>query len=490
MISGASSPLAVERHGRRHSPVLADLSRQALLCALGALILCAPALYNGYPLIFADLLDYGVDGMRIVRAEWPGGNHPPFYGVAIEFLHLERTLWPVIVVQGLVVTHLLHVVLRALGVQLSAVSFLGLIAAMAALTSLPWYVSVVMPDLFGGIVVLCLFLLIALPHRLNLLEKLYFAALSVACLLFHVSFVPVAAGILALASLAALLRRGQPSRPRLALGFATLLTALVVSALISIKFWGVPSGPPYSPPYLLAHTLVDGPGKQFLQRQCATEHFVLCDYQEIIPDDVEEFMFRSYSPFFSSWETNKIRAEAPAIVKGTFAMFPLQTLAAALRDGLTQVGTFNTEVAQLEDLPNDRGGSFGTEFAIRLPFVARGYEGTAQARGLLSPANLAPMNAVHAVIVALSTLLIAVQLVRAARRRDWPVIELLVIVAASVVINGMVAGAAVGVFGRFGARVIWLLPFAAIAAVLATSRQPASAMVRRRSDVPSGGSRI
>lgn len=459
-----------------------------MVLLLGACLLCAPAFYNGYPLLFPDLLDYVVDGMNLVRKRWPVGTRPPYYGVAIWPLHLETSLWPVVIAQGLVVCHLLSTVLRAVGVPLRGPAFLALIAGLAVFTSLPWYVSHVMPDLFGGVLILSLFLLAFCTERLSILEKVYFSLLSVLCFVFHLSFLPVSLGVLAVAIGFRLLRRRDAGAPRPVFALVPILLALGVSAYVSHRLWGNLSVAPYAPPYLLAHVLVDAPGKTYLQRTCERENYALCQRLDSIPNDVEEFMFGQHSPSREFGEQQRIRNEASAIVIGTAKMFPLETLGVALKAGAAQIVTFHTEVVQLEDLPYANGDSLGDMFVDQLPFIGRGYQNTRQYMGLLSPVGLSWMNALHRMVVALSALFSLYAVVRCIKTRDWGFVQLLAVVCAGVLINGLTTGAAVGVFGRFGARVIWLVPFAAVAVGLfmarAPRRTPSSAHL---SELPSPG---
>lgn len=440
-------------------------AQNGIVLFLAACLLCLPAFYNGHPFLFSDLLEYVGDGVRIVRRQWPGGSHPPFYSVAIWPLHLETSLWPVVIVQGLIVSHLLSTVLRVLGVGLRGPVFLALIAGLALLTSLSWYVSHVMPDIFSGVVVLSLFLLAFGTARLTLFEKVYFTALAALSLTFHLSFVPIGISILALAVAFRLFGRGLP-RPAPSLALLPLLLAAAMSAYVSHRFWGNFSGPPYAPPYLLGHVLVDGPGKEYLSRACATESYALCAHQDEIPDNVEEFMFNQYSPFRSSGQQKEVRAEARAVILGTLEMFPLRTIASLVKQGLAQIVTFNTQVLQLDEISDGDRESQAEIFEDVYPFIGEPFKHSKQNRDLLVPARLQLMNDAHRLIVVASAVFCIYALIRSLRTRNRLFVCFLTVVCAGVLVNDLVAGIAVGPFGRFGARIIWLVPFAAVAGAL------------------------
>lgn len=430
----------------------------------GAVILCLPAIINGYPLIFSDLLDYLGDGQQIVRKLWPSGSHPPMYGVAIEPFHFEHSLWPVVFLQGLLISHLIATVLRVAKVDFTWPKYLCFIGLLCALTSLPWYVSTVMPDIFGGILILSFFLLAFCYAQLSRYERVYFFLLSFASLVVHVSFVPVGLAIFFIVLALRLVTKSNFLRLTPLVLAASLVMSLGLTSFVSWKFWGNFAGPPYAPPYLLAHVLVDGAGKRFLEKECPSTNFALCGHLDLIPQDVEEFMFRTYSPFRALGKAKQIRAESSKIVVGSALMFPLETIGAAIREAGLQIATFSTEVAQLNDLPDGRGGSLADAFSETFPFVAAGYENTLQSEGKLDADRLLPMNTTDAIVVVLSVLAMVPLIRKAVSNRNFLMIALLATVVVSVVVNGCVTGVAVGVFGRFGARVIWLLPFAAAVA--------------------------
>ena len=79
--------------------------------AAGALMLVWPAFLSGYPLVFSDtgaFLHQTLGPLMIWDKPW-------IYGPLIFPLHLHRSLWPVVIAQGLVLSHLLWLLVRAFG---------------------------------------------------------------------------------------------------------------------------------------------------------------------------------------------------------------------------------------------------------------------------------------------------------------------------------------------------------------------------------------
>jgi hypothetical protein len=126
---------------------------------LAACMLCMawPALWNGYPIAFADTGTYLSQAMH----HYLGWDRPVFYSLAIDGLHLGLTTWPVIVAQAAVAVLVLDQTRRAMGVPRGWLP--PLIVFLALTTWLPWLASELMPDLFTPLLVLLLSVLVFAP---------------------------------------------------------------------------------------------------------------------------------------------------------------------------------------------------------------------------------------------------------------------------------------------------------------------------------------
>src|SRR5450755_331949 len=82
---------------------------------LPACVLCLiwPALWNGYPIVFADTGTYLSQAMH----RYLGWDRPVFYSLFIFALHLGLTTWPVILVQSGLTVLVLDLTRRAFGVS-------------------------------------------------------------------------------------------------------------------------------------------------------------------------------------------------------------------------------------------------------------------------------------------------------------------------------------------------------------------------------------
>ena len=136
----------------------------ALVLVLAAIALLWPAFWNGYPLVFADTGTYLSQAIE----HYAGWDRPIFYSLFLFPLHMTVTTWPAIGVQALLVAYLLDLLRRTLLYPIPSVWWLLPVAgALAFASPLPWFASQLMPDVFTGIVVVALALLIFAADRLS-----------------------------------------------------------------------------------------------------------------------------------------------------------------------------------------------------------------------------------------------------------------------------------------------------------------------------------
>jgi hypothetical protein len=153
-----------------------------------AAFLLWPALWNGFPIVFADTGTYLTQAIH----HYAGWDRPVFYSLFMLPLHATVTLWPVVVVQALLAAWVLRLVCRVLVPGLSALSFVAGILVMSIVTWLPWLTSELMPDLFTPLLVLVLCLLAWVPERLSRPQRIALVALATFLIATQQSSLPLA----------------------------------------------------------------------------------------------------------------------------------------------------------------------------------------------------------------------------------------------------------------------------------------------------------
>lgn len=254
-----------------------SLARDAAVLALAAVPLLCVAVANGFPLLFSDSGSY----LRIGTELYFSLDRPVTYGLLILPFHRLGGLWLVVVAQALfaafVIGRTLRLVLeRPRGPQLVATT------ALLAGTGLPWFAGQVMPDLFAGLLPLVLFVLVEGAGAMRWPERLAWTALTAAMVALHLSFLPLAAAVLAALVIAA----GGRRRVRLGAALAAGGIAAALLGLCAVNLVGAgrfrPSAMEGS--FLLTRLLDAGLAQPVLDRECARDALLLCAVRPLAND--------------------------------------------------------------------------------------------------------------------------------------------------------------------------------------------------------------
>jgi hypothetical protein len=256
-----------------------------LVFVLCVALLCAPALWNGFPLLQYDTGGY------LVR--WYEGYLVPsravLYGL---FLNAGQwgNFWPVVVVQAALTTWIVALTLRVQGLHHPLI-LLGTIAALSVLTTLPWLTAILLTDIFCGLGVLGLYLLIARAHALSRGERVALVGLVAAAGATHSATLAVLMAMLFAAGLWRLADRHRISLRRLrdglvALGFAVVLVFATNYAMSGRLAW-TPGGLSLA----FGRMLQDGIVNRYLDDHCPDEKLKLCPYRAELPRNADAWFW-------------------------------------------------------------------------------------------------------------------------------------------------------------------------------------------------------
>ena len=124
-------------------------------CLLMFLMLLAPAIWNGFA-----LLEYDTGGYL---ARWFEGylvpSRPGAYGLVLA-MAARFQFWPVLVVQAGLTIWIIALLMRELGVPDRPWLLAAVLASLTVATTLPWLTSILLTDIFAGLAVLALYLLV------------------------------------------------------------------------------------------------------------------------------------------------------------------------------------------------------------------------------------------------------------------------------------------------------------------------------------------
>src|SRR3954447_26329051 len=162
------------------------------------LMLLAPALWNGYPLLQWDTGGY--------LARWYEGylvrSRSTTFGLYLHFGE-DSAFWINLGIQALATLWILQLTLRVLSMA-RPLLLLAISLALVLTTALPWLASMLLTDIFAGLSVLSLFILAVHAERTSPPEK---------CLLFGLTSFAAATHSATLAVLLGLSALGWMARP-------------------------------------------------------------------------------------------------------------------------------------------------------------------------------------------------------------------------------------------------------------------------------------
>ncbi|MGB3272449.1 MAG: hypothetical protein WBA66_06090 [Xanthobacteraceae bacterium] len=412
------------------------------------LLLLLPALWNGYALLQYDTGGY--------LARWYEGYLVPsrstVYGL---YLHLgEGThFWGTLAAQALAVLWLTQAVLRALRLGRPA-QVATIMALLCATTALPVLTSLLLTDIFAGLAVLALYLLVVHRARFGAAETVglvVFIAFSAAS---HNATLGVVAGLCAVGFAARPWLKGRLSLSGLALGTLALALGAVMLLAANVALSGRLAWTPGGSAIAFGRMLQDGLVARYLNDHCARERLKLCPYRNELPRTADDFLWGN-SMFNTLGRFDGLGEEMAHIAGRALIAYPGAQAKAALRATAQQLVMVATGEGS-HDWIAHTWGIFERYLPQELPAMraARQQQGTF---------DFTLVNLIHVPVALASLLALVAILAHAAWRRRLDDKTLLGAVAALAILgNAFLCGALSGPHDRYGARMAWLATFAVL----------------------------
>jgi hypothetical protein len=427
-----------------------------LALIVSSFCLLIPAFYNHYPLVNPDTATYLASGFK---PETPF-DRPITYGLLIRLLSLNgMSLWLLVFSQGYLVSWLLYRIIKNLpGTRYYILNSLLTIFFLSVGTSLSWIVSQVQPDVFTSIAFLCIIIILMDKERgrtRGLLYVIFYIAVAV-----HLSH-PLLMVMLLLSLLVfsrvytgkAGLRPVKKICTLLGLSLAGI--ALMGSALAKSKHV-----------FFMGSLLEKGVLKKYLDDNCATKNYKLCLYINVLPVNGDEFMWNPESPLYKIGSWQGTRSEFNDIIYGILSnpVYSKLYISATVKQAGQQAITFNI---------GDGNVSFpdGTNVHQRITEYFPGEENTfnnAVQNNKQMPEILTLPNKLFTIIIVCSLLGIGYVFTKW-NRLSKEIRVILIVCIAGVLLNCLDCAAFGIVNGRYGCKVIWLIPFCVMAFVTMSS---------------------
>ena len=464
---------------------------------LGAVSLIAPALLVGHPDVFPDTSAYELIGQWFIeqlgvhphggfgylrhRADLKmfftiAGARSPLYGMLLFAVSDRGSAWAMIALQALSASALIALTLRVVLGRWRLIEYAIVIGLLTLASTLPFFVSFVMPDVFLGLGALTAILMLFYFEQISQTQRWALGAGLALTLSFHATNAPAVLSLTLVAAAAIWLGTlpGRPARQGLAVVLGCAGLSLVIGALYPWTVERLSHRELSRPPFLSARLLADGPGRDYLQAACAKgTPFVLCAYQNRPMTDANSIL----------WSTDRRRGifetanyptrlamtkEEPRFVAAAVRAEPLRTAWLLVRDSAFEL----TDVSVLDTLGYGDHGLIakGPRFSPILPgmlFCVRRPSYCNSTPFQLVSEDVLRWSLIGAVLYIGVRLACAVARVRVVLRLH-PLPPRLAAAACGVFVlllaDAVICGALSGVYPRYEMRIAWLAPlFAALA---------------------------
>jgi hypothetical protein len=423
-----------------------DRALWVLVCLACILILIAPAIWNGFPLLQYDTGGY--------LAPWYEGklevNRSVPYGLLLVAGHWPN-FWPVLIVQSALTVWVLALTLRVHGLGNRPLILLGLIAVLSVLTTLPWLTAILLTDIFAGLSVLALYLLLLRDDSLRGGERMALVILMAASAATHSGTLAVLVGLVLVAAIVRLIDSARIPMRRL----RNALAALVLSFLMVFTANGAVTGhvgwAPGGIALSFGRMLEDGIVKTYLDDHCPDRTLRLCPYKDALPHDADDF-FWGEGVFDKLGRFDGMRDEMRRIALASFADYPLLQLKSVLSETGNQLVLVDTGAGVVNWIWNTY-----SEIERRVPDAVQAMKAARQQRGALS---FDAINDLQRPLAWLAMLLLPLVALVALRRPQFADIgEFAAAMTLAILINAGVFGTLATAHNRYGARLVWLATF-------------------------------
>ena len=406
------------------------------------LMLLAPALWNGYPLLQWDTGGY--------LARWYEGYLVPSRSTAFGlYLHFgeDSAFWINLGIQALATLWVLQLTLRVFGMS-QPLRLLAVGLVLSLTTALPWLASTLFTDIFAGLSVLALFILAVHGKQTSTVEKCLLFALTAFAASSHSATLAVLLGLCCVGWIARPFSRGLISVAGLTQGSLTIVAGAAI--LLSTNFalsrqlaW-TPGG--YG--VVFGRMLQDGIVARYLHDHCPQQKLKLCPYRDQLPATADQFLWGN-SMFNTLGRFKGMDDEMSYIVLRSLAEYPDLQARTALTGTLQQLVLAGTG--------EGTEGWLGHTYGIIERYIPAQVKPMRAAQQQRWHFDFTVVNRVHVPVALGSTLLAAILFGHGLFGRPFDDITLLAgTVSLAVLGNAFICAVISGSHDRYGARMAWL----------------------------------
>jgi hypothetical protein len=416
------------------------------------LMLLAPALWNGYPLLQWDTGGY--------LARWYEGYLVPsrstVFGLYLHFGE-DSGFWINLGIQALATLWIVQLTLRVLGMA-QPLRLLAMGLALTLTTALPFLASMLLTDILAGLSVLSLFILVLQGERISTVEKISLFAFTAFAAATHSATLAVLLGLCGVGWTVRPFLRGRVPVSGLAQGSLTVVAGAAMLLSANFALSGQLAWTPGGYGVAFGRMLQDGIVTQYLRDHCPQLELKLCPYRDRLPATADQFLWGN-SMFNTLGRFKGLNDEMGFIVLRSLAEYPAwqaEAVLAATTQQLTQVATgegTNTWI--------------GHTYGIIERYIPAQVKPMRSARQQQWHFDFTAINRVHVPVALASMVLVALLFAAGLRRGRRDDLTLLAgTVSLALLGNAFVCGVISGPHDRYGARMVWVATFVVLIAAV------------------------
>lgn len=428
----------------------------ALAAALCIALLIAPALWNGFPLLQNDTGGY--------LARWYEGylvtSRAVVYGLILNAGSL-LAFWPVVIVQSALTVWIVALMARAHGFANRPWWVFAIIVVLCIVTTLPWLTAILLTDIFCGLGVLALYLLLLRGDTLGRGERIGLIVLVGVSAATHSATLAVLLGLLVVAAIVSLFARisfAAVSRGIVALALGAAMT-LAANFLVAKQLAWTPGGFALS----FGRMLQDGLVKKYLDEHCPDPSLRLCAHKDELPTDADMWFWGS-DLFNKLGRFAGMDNEMETIATRSLIAYPVLQAEAAAVAAVRQLLDMRTGEGVVNYLPHTRG--------IIERYVPHVVPAMMAARQQKADISFTAINAIDYPVGLLAMGLLPVIILVARGERFRRTRELAGFMTIAILGNAVVCGVFSNPHDRYGARIVWLASLTVLIALMTALRQP------------------
>jgi hypothetical protein len=454
----------------KNKKTLGGMLTLAAATAAALALLMLPALWNGYPLLQYDTGGY--------LARWYEGYLVPSRSTVFGlYLHLGEGLhfWPIIVVQSLMTIWVGALTLRVHDVARSWRVCLAITAILCVVTTLPWLTSMLLTDIFAGLSVLALHMLLFKNGELRLFEKFWLALTLAFAAASHSATLAMLLAVTATAAIAWIFVRALTSARALLTGIGAIALGAVMLLTANFALSGKWTWTPGGYGIAFGRMLQDGVVTRYLNEHCADAKYKLCPHRNELPTNADDFLW-SDGVFNRLGRFNGLGDEMREIVLRSLAAYP----GAQLRTAAAATGRQLMMVASGHGVHDRLWHTYG----IMERFIRGEVPAMRAARQQRGELEFEWLNRLHVPVAFASMTLMLAAL---ARFRRGPRDDLALLAASmsiAILANAFLCGALSGPHDRYGARLSWVMTFVVAIVAARTFARVKLTLTPRHTTVP------